>query len=118
MPSPPFFAALVTLVVLGIGGARGEPRQIVWTDGETAMVRVRYADLDLSTPGGAEAILRRIRRAAVLICGPEPADRLSFQRQYDACVRETVNRAVIGLGRLQASPAGATVDTLADNQPR
>ncbi|HWF00448.1 MAG TPA: hypothetical protein VG248_11680 [Caulobacteraceae bacterium] len=54
-------------------------------------------------------MLARFRKAAQTLCGPEPADRLSFEGQYDECIRENVNRAVIDLG----SPA---VEAINDDQ--
>jgi UrcA family protein len=36
----------------------------------------------------------RISRAARQICGPSPADRLSFGSEYDACMKTTVDDAL------------------------
>jgi UrcA family protein len=112
------FAAVVTFGVLGFGAHRPPPAQAVWTDGDTVMVSVRYGDLDLSSPRGVEAMLRRIRQAAARVCGPEPADRLSFQRQYDACVSQTVARALQDLARSVAARDDAGSAILTDARPR
>jgi UrcA family protein len=89
------YSAVVTVSVLCLGAAGPAPNDSYWTDGQTVAVAVHYGDLYLASPAGAQTLLSRIRQAAMRVCGPEPADRLSFQRQYDECVRETVNRALI-----------------------
>jgi hypothetical protein len=43
---------------------------------------------------------------------------LSFQRQYDECVRETVNRAVVNLGNPSIVAASGMPTVLADATPR
>jgi UrcA family protein len=60
----------------------------------TVSIRVPYRDLDLRSPQGLQVLLFRISRAARQICGPPPADRLSFGSQYDACMKTTVDDAL------------------------
>jgi UrcA family protein len=58
-------------------------------------VTVRVADLDLESPLGARAALRRIQRAAVVVCGGEPDSRaLDRQAAFQACVRTATARTV------------------------
>jgi UrcA family protein len=111
------FAALVTLGVLGFGPHRAPPAQNVWT-GDDTVVSVRYGDLDLSSAVGVEAMLVRIRQAAVRVCGPEPTDRLAFQRQYDACVSRTVDHALQDLGRSIAGAQGRATASQIAAEPR
>lgn len=62
---------------------------------------VKYADLDVSTPRGAEVLLKRIDLAAKRICGPAPSDRLlqpEAAAAHDRCVKETVDTAVARTG--------------------
>jgi UrcA family protein len=59
-------------------------------------IRVSYADLDLHTGPGAEALLLRIQSAAKTICGVEPDQPLDAG-PYRRCVRTTVDRAVVKL---------------------
>jgi UrcA family protein len=71
--------------------------------------KVSYADLDLSTPGGAKALLTRIRVAAGSACGKENHSPL-FPRamaQHRTCVTDAVNAAV---GRVDA-PLVAAIHT-------
>jgi UrcA family protein len=108
-----FVAAAV--IALSLGLVPSAPAQTAGSDGDTVRVTVAYGDLDLSSPAGAKAMLQRIHTAAIRICGPAPSDRLSFQRQYDECVRETVNRAVIDMGVPSVAAANGAPVALASN---
>jgi UrcA family protein len=100
------FVAFTALAALALSGVASAPAQTAGLDGETVSVNVPYGDLNLASAAGAGEMLQRIRHAAIQVCGPAPSDRLSFQRQYDECVRETVNRAVVDFG----SPAVAAAN--------
>jgi UrcA family protein len=58
-------------------------------------VTVRYGDLDIGSPAGAHALLRRIEAAANTACGGaqdiRPLDRWAV---FEACRRSAVDRAV------------------------
>ena len=61
---------------------------------------VSYADLDLSTEDGANAVLQRINVAARDMCGGKPIHSPLFPRaatQFDNCVSDAVDSAVAGL---------------------
>jgi UrcA family protein len=60
----------------------------------TVFIRVPYRDLDLKSPQGLRMLFFRISGAARQICGPPPADRLSFGSQYEACMKTTVDDAL------------------------
>jgi UrcA family protein len=108
-------AAAMTAAVLGV--VQSAPAQTFGANGDLTSVSVHYGDLDLSNPAGAQEMLQRIRQAASRICGPAPSDRLSFQRQYDECVRETVNRAVVDAGNPAiAAAAGAPMVVAANDR--
>jgi UrcA family protein len=62
-------------------------------------VTVHYADLDISHPEGAQALLSRLHYASRKACGGEP-DFLNFtmQRAFKTCMHETMDRAVASVG--------------------
>lgn len=77
------------------------------TTSQTA--HVSYADLDLSTPHDAKALLTRIRSAAGAACGDENHSPL-FPRamaQHRACVTDAVSAAI---GRIDAPLVAALHD--------
>jgi len=81
-------AALLTFIVcvLGITPAwSGTP--------DVRSVTVSYADLDLSSPAGANALYRRIQAAAKQVCGHAGAD-LIEQSIWKACYRNAIGDAV------------------------
>ena len=66
---------------------------------ETREQRVSYADLDVSSDAGADALLRRVRRAAEHVCGYRSAQRFLRERaEARACVIDSTNRAVVAVG--------------------
>lgn len=62
--------------------------------------RVAYSDLDLGSDAGAQAMLTRIRRAAVEVCRAQmQADAgADAAQKFDVCRRRTVAQAVSQLG--------------------
>lgn len=65
--------------------APNDPRSVV----------VRSDDLDVTTPSGARALLRRIERATGLVCDASFARQYpAARRGYLACRRETMTRVV------------------------
>jgi UrcA family protein len=81
------------------------------SDPTVTSVSVSVADLNLSSPAGAQVVLRRIHNAAETICGDKPDIRL-IQRSalYQSCVKTAVDRTVASLD----SPV---VTALNDGQP-
>jgi UrcA family protein len=62
-------------------------------------VTVSYADLNLGSPAGAHALLKRIEAAADTACGGAPdIRRLDQLASYAACRRSAVARAVVAVG--------------------
>ena len=61
-------------------------------------VTVHYADLDITHPEGAQALLRRIHYAAVQTCYGQP-EALELQRLagFKACMKDTMDRTVASL---------------------
>ena len=55
---------------------------------------VRYADLDLSQPSGAQRLYERIQIAARIVCDNPMLPALSERPAYEACIKKAVNQAV------------------------
>jgi UrcA family protein len=65
---------------------------------DTVSVSVRYGDLDINRPAGAEIMLRRIDKAAIQICGGMPDQRLLDQRAaFEKRRASTIDRSVAAL---------------------
>jgi UrcA family protein len=85
-------ACAALLCVVGAGNAMaGTP--------EVPSVTIRYTDLDLSKPAGAETLYRRIQAAARTVCGVYKAkdlQQIAFARD---CYTATVASAVMTINR-------------------
>jgi len=67
-------------------------------------VSVRYADLNLASPDGAQSLVRRIRQAAVQVCGTYSND-----LRLNETVGECQSRAIAGAkAEAQVALAGKT----------
>ena len=64
------------------------------SDNDVRKVTVSYAEFDLSKPSGAEALYRRIKRAAFVVCGGEDSPITYNRSQKDRCVSTSVDEAV------------------------
>ena len=98
---------LVAAAALSAGAARASAAPTA----ETATVHVPVADLNLASEAGARVALRRIARAAEVVCGDE-ADTRDLQRRamFETCVRGVVDRTVASahspmLAALNGAPA-------------
>jgi UrcA family protein len=61
-------------------------------------VSVKYGDLDIGSPAGAQLLLKRIEAAAGAACGGEPDIRqLPQWVSFEACRRSAVARAVVAV---------------------
>jgi UrcA family protein len=67
---------------------------------DTRSVRVRFADLDLNSPAGAERLYRRLSIAARDVCGDE-SEIIDLRQIADihACRNEALEGAVAGVDR-------------------
>jgi UrcA family protein len=74
-------------------------------------VKLSYADLDLGTDGGVEALYQRLRAAALAACNPSDTIDGRSQVSFEVCKIEALERAVaqIGNGRLTARLKGKKV---------
>lgn len=67
-------------------------------------VRVTFDDLDTTKRSGAQILIRRIRSAAEVVCGPAPYGlALDEVAAYRRCVRATMERAVREVAAPQVS---------------
>jgi UrcA family protein len=88
-------SALALVAALGsAAGVHAAPAN----DPDTVSVSVSITGLNPASLAGAQGVLRRIRTAADGLCGgaPDPRD-LDRGATYQACMTETVNRAVASL---------------------
>jgi len=61
-------------------------------------VLVKYGDLNIGSPGGAQVLLKRIEAAANTACGGAPDIRqLNQLASFEACRRSAVARAVVAV---------------------
>lgn len=66
---------------------------------------VETSDLNLQSPAGLNALNGRLRVAANLVCGPQPAvpTELAREAAYRSCVHQAVSHALNGLGAREAA---------------
>jgi len=68
------------------------------TSDTSLSVTVKYGDLDIASPAGAQVLLRRIETAANTACGGAPDIRqLNEWASFEACRRSAVARAVVAV---------------------
>ncbi|HLZ82876.1 MAG TPA: UrcA family protein [Caulobacteraceae bacterium] len=92
-----FNTRLTTLTVAAVTLACAAPVAAQSLD-DTVSVSVRYGDLDISKPAGAEVLLRRIDKAAVRVCGGKPDQRLLGEHAaFEKCRAATIDRSVAAL---------------------
>jgi UrcA family protein len=82
------------MTVLALGAACVGQSAFAASD-DVAKVTVQYADLNLSSPAGAQAMLLRIRHAANIVCGEQPTHKIDQAgRLYDQCVSQAISGGV------------------------
>lgn len=100
--SPSTLMASVFAGVLIVGSLALAPAAMAEPDTvRPVSTSVSYADLDLSTEGGARAMLERVKLAARDMCGTQPIHSPLMPRapaQFRDCVADAVDSAVNGLG--------------------
>jgi UrcA family protein len=64
-------------------------------------VTVRFADINLSVPEGAESLYARIRSAARQVCGREDEKGLALVFSRRACIEKAITDAVTHVGNAQ-----------------
>ncbi len=85
-------------LLIGVALATGGPAKAETFGAHGAgpmAVTVRYADLDISQAPGARVLLKRITRAASLVCGNEPDRWGAFENvMFRTCRKGAIERAV------------------------
>lgn len=84
----------IALGVLSVSAAAGPAAR---ADHDRTGYRVRFNRADLSKPGEAEALHRRIRAAAFRTCLTGPGFEATLERHY-LCIRPAVENAVKQIG--------------------
>lgn len=88
------FTALLSVCLAGAAAAQGPDLAA-----EARAIPVQYADLDLSSARDADALLSRLRYAALRACGGDQIDRAgpATRRAIESCREQAVERAVAQL---------------------
>jgi UrcA family protein len=97
-------ALLACITAIGVAATARAGESAVQTVGVTRVV-VRYGDLDLTSPAGAQTLYARLSSAASKACGGEPGTRdLLSRMSYQDCRSTALDRAVsrVGSSQLQA----------------
>jgi UrcA family protein len=108
------FPALAVATLLGcLAASQPALARAAAPDSDQVSIRVSYADLNLDSRAGAEALLRRVGQAAESVCGSRPSDHLDDLMIYRACVRSVADRAVANLGHplVSALNVGERIET-------
>jgi UrcA family protein len=72
--------------------------QTARADESARQVKVSYADLNLSSMQGAEALYRRIKNAAGEVCYPREEKNLALMASRRACIHTAMSDAVTHVG--------------------
>lgn len=70
---------------------------------ETRQKKVSYADLNLRSTSGQEALVRRIKAAGKAVCTPEPNSKEMNRKDYANCYDGAVSGALEDLGNSDVS---------------
>ena len=87
-----FASGLVTLLSVC------SPVQAARADDSPLQVKVSYADLNLSSTQGAEALYHRIKSAAGEVCYPREERNLALMANRRACIQKAISDAVTHVG--------------------
>jgi UrcA family protein len=62
-------------------------------------IKVKFADLDVSTSQGAAALYRRIHSAAIEVCSRMYVEQQAYRWHKDSCLHKVIGDAVIKVNR-------------------
>lgn len=94
------YVALLMVATLGVV-AVGFTAHAGTADMDAGSRVVRYADLNLNTAAGAKVLYKRIRDAAVQVCGDTDSRQLDQAAAAKACVDRAVVASVHAVNRVQ-----------------
>jgi UrcA family protein len=114
-----FIKSMLTAVAVLTAAGLAGPAAAQTSDSDPGSFsrRISFADLNLTNPAGAKALLRRIRSAAGNLCQPEWDDIFDSYRSYGACVKEATDTAVAHLGSPLVTALNGRSDQLAATAP-
>ncbi len=95
-------AAFAIAAIAGAAQAQTAGPFVYGSDSSNRQV-VKYSDLDLSSPAGAQRMAFRIRVTARQLCGDSPITRTGMG--FDACVKSTVEVAAARLDQPMVTAA-------------
>jgi UrcA family protein len=73
---------------------------------EMKSATVKFGDLNINAASGADALVKRLKKAAKKVCAPEPHIRdLKHVKNYNDCVDGAMNGAVSALGNTHVTEA-------------
>jgi UrcA family protein len=91
-------ASGLAAVVLGLGAANSfaTPAQISArsSSDNVRSVKISFAELDISKPAGAQALYKRIRKAAFVVCGAYDSPMPWYYTAKTECFKTAVDDAV------------------------
>jgi UrcA family protein len=90
---------LVMVLAVAAAGLSANSAQAHIDDFELRTLAVKVQDLDLHTARGQEVLLRRIKRAADIVCGIPNSRDLRMLAEYHACVDEATSGALAQIKR-------------------
>ena len=105
---------LTTFAVFSLSAAAGNTQTLVPAGKQIA---VNYSDLNISSPNGAQALIKRLLAAASQACGPAPDRRqFAYYHAYQDCVEDALSRSVATVNQplVTESYRGLTTTRLAD----
>jgi UrcA family protein len=112
---------LTTLIAVALATTAGSALAANYDDPPGVSTVVRYADLNIESTDGAQALLSRIDAAAKRVCGPAETNWVGIQER-NACIANTTRVAVAHLGSPTVTAAytgkRASAIHLAQNTPR
>lgn len=85
---------LVTAITVGAAAMATVPAHARVDESMPRTITVNVQDLDLSTPRGQDALRRRIKWAADIVCGSPDTRDLRMLSEYRSCVNESTNGAL------------------------
>ena len=109
------FKSAIAAFAIAVTAAAGAPAALAESGVEQMSVRVRYADLDMSSVAGGHALLGRIQRAARMVCEDTIPHSPLTPRAVRACRTETVANVVhdLNIAGLTLAWSGRNMSTLA-----
>ena len=88
------FALAAAVFCIASGGSFGSSALAAERTGEAPSINVGYADLDLNTADGVEALYARLRTAARHVCSQHEGRTLINAAEWQACYDQALSTAV------------------------